>query len=82
MMSMASDRLLPALVLALGLAIGGGLVGWASPAAAASDRFVEVKGLAEREVSADLALWPLRFVASGNDSSRRPRRRLREAQSR
>ncbi len=33
----------------------------------AADRFVTVKGISERQVVADLALWPLRFVATGND---------------
>ena len=56
-----------AFVLALGIAIGGGLMGWGFVRGRSADRYVEVKGLAEREVTADLALWPLRFVVSANE---------------
>jgi len=64
----AFDRmLLPATVLALGLAIGGWFVGHGFLRGRTATRYVEVKGLAEREVAADLALWPLRFVTSGDD---------------
>ena len=63
-----SDRpLLPALVLAVGLTFGGWFVGNGFARGRTSDRFVEVKGLAEREVMADLALWPLRYVSTGDD---------------
>jgi hypothetical protein len=52
------------------LATGIGLAGWFTAEglreARTGDRFVTVKGLAEREVKADLALWPMRFVATSN----------------
>ena len=57
----------PAGLLALGLAIGGWFIGSGFARGRASDRYVEVKGLAEREVAADLALWPLRYVSTGDD---------------
>ena len=59
--------LLPAAVLALGLALAGWFVGQGFLRAPTAARYVEVKGLAEREAAADLALWPLRFVATGDD---------------
>lgn len=63
--------LVPALVLglllALGLAAGGGLLARGLFAARAADRFVTVKGLSEREAPADLALWPIVFTNTGND---------------
>ena len=58
---------LSAAVLATGMIVAGGLVGWGFKAGRAADRFVSVKGMTEREVEADLALWPLQIVAADND---------------
>lgn len=58
---------LSALILAVGIGLGGGLMGWGFMAGRASDRFVTVKGMTEREVEADLALWPLQIVTADND---------------
>jgi hypothetical protein len=54
-------------ILAVGLALAGFLVGSGFARGRAVDRFVEVKGVSEHEAKADLALWPLRLVAAGND---------------
>jgi hypothetical protein len=66
--STISDGLfLSAVVIAVGLALGGWFIGHGFTQGHSSVRYVEVKGLAEREVTADLALWPLRYVSTGND---------------
>jgi len=56
-----------AALVAGGLALGGFFVGDGFVAARALERSVEVKGLAEREVPADTAIWPIQFVVAGND---------------
>ena len=57
-------------ILALGLAAAGLLAGLGFARGRAADRFVTVKGVSEREVKADLAIWPLRVVAADNDLAR------------
>ncbi|BCS88305.1 SIMPL domain-containing protein [Pseudodesulfovibrio sediminis] len=55
-----------AIVLAIGLIGGCWILGNALVDFKAMDRYVTVKGLAEREVPADLAMWPISFSAGGN----------------
>jgi len=56
-----------AIVLAIGLAAGGAFVGYGVARGRSADRYVEVKGLSEKPIKANLALWPLRFTVSANE---------------
>jgi hypothetical protein len=57
-------------VLALGVAVGGWFIGHGFVSGRSGDRFVTVKGVSERDVKADLALWPLNLNVTDNDLSR------------
>ena len=55
-----------AIALSAGVALSGFFIGRGFVQSRTADRYVTVKGVAEREVKADLALWPIRFVAASN----------------
>jgi hypothetical protein len=55
------------LILAVALIVAGFAVGRGLERFRSADRAVTVKGVAERVVEADVALWPLRLVAADND---------------
>ena len=61
------SNLLPALLLSIAIVIGGYMIGDMHKKAKVYDRHVEVKGLAEREVNADLAVWPLELNLANNN---------------
>jgi hypothetical protein len=58
------------LILAAAIALAGLFVGLGFARGRACDRFVVVKGVEERPVRADLAIWPLHLVSADNDLSR------------
>lgn len=55
-----------ALILAAGVSLAGFLAGNGFARARSADRYVTVKGVAEREAKADLAVWPLSVVGADN----------------
>jgi uncharacterized protein len=58
-----------AVILALGMAIAGLAIAIGVSRIRSADRHVTVKGVAEREVRADVAVWPLHVVGADNDLS-------------
>ncbi|MFV1920826.1 SIMPL domain-containing protein [Sphingomonas sp. MJ1 (PH-R8)] len=59
--------LIVAAILALGMILGGYLLGNGLVRAHHADRSVTVRGLAERNVTADLAVWTLNYSKQGLD---------------
>ncbi len=58
------------IIMAAGLALGGWFMGNGFFKGRASERFVTVKGVSERDVHADIGLWPIRFVSTDDDLAR------------
>ncbi|MFH0256638.1 SIMPL domain-containing protein [Vibrio rumoiensis] len=68
-----SSLLVPALLLGFFICIGLGILGYQLGSAAIEykqyERSVAVKGLAEKEVTADVVIWPIQFTVASNDLS-------------
>jgi Uncharacterized protein conserved in bacteria len=66
-----NNWLIPAAVLGvcllLGLVLGGWVLGSQIKETRLADRYVTVKGLVERTVKSDSAIWPVTFKETGND---------------
>jgi hypothetical protein len=62
-----SGMALLGLLLAAGLVIGGWALGSQIKATRLGDRYVTVRGLAERNVKSDLAIWPIDYKEAGDD---------------
>ena len=60
--------LIAAALIALGIVVGGYLLGDGLRRARMADRAVTLRGLAERNVTADLATWSLNFQAQGTEA--------------
>jgi hypothetical protein len=67
---MAREEGIAAAVLALGIAAGGWFIGQGFAKGRAADRYVTVKGISERDVGANMALWPIRYVATDDSLAR------------
>ncbi|WP_436516941.1 SIMPL domain-containing protein [Ekhidna sp. To15] len=64
---MSKAKLPSTIILSIAIVISGYFIGQTYVAGKKLDRTVTVKGLAEREVEADIATWPLQLTVSGND---------------
>lgn len=66
-MNISRTYIAAALIIAAGFALAGAAVGAGFLYGRSSDRYVTVKGLAERETDSNLAIWPITFRITGDD---------------
>ena len=61
---MNGNSVLRTAILAVAIVVAGALIGGGIVRFRVADRYVSVKGVAERDVQADVGIWPLRFVST------------------
>lgn len=66
---MENQKIIPAILVACGLTLGGFFPGYYYYKTKADSRSVTVKGLAEKDVVADMGIWNVQFTVNGNDLS-------------
>ena len=64
---MENNKIIPAILIALGITAGGFFPGYYYHKTKADARSVTVKGLAEKDVTADMGIWNIQFTVNGND---------------
>lgn len=62
-----SEKFLPSLLIAVGIAVSGFCIKSGMDSFAAKERVVSVRGLAEREVKANKVTWPIQFKVVGDE---------------
>jgi uncharacterized protein len=60
-------KIMAALALVIGLIASSSIIGESISSMKRGDRYVTVRGVAEKEVKADTAVWPIRIRVAGND---------------
>lgn len=65
-----NHAMLRSVILAIAIVLAGLCIGGGFARMRTADRYVTVKGIAEREVRADLAIWPIHLIAADNDLNR------------
>lgn len=68
MSNQAKNSIVPALLIAIGIAAAGYFIGQTMYNSKVGINTAEVKGLAERRVEADRAYWLVQYTVSGNDA--------------
>jgi hypothetical protein len=66
-MSSFTERVLPAVLIAVGVGASGWFVGQGLESFRQAERFITIKGLAEQDVKSDFAIWNLSFRRAGSE---------------